>query len=49
MILHSRVDADPTFVMEPAMARAIDSLWNDPVIAKVMEKSSEFYLMDSAP
>jgi guanine nucleotide-binding protein G(i) subunit alpha len=49
MILHSRVDADPGFVMEPATAQAIESLWNDPVIPKVMERSSEFYLMDSAP
>ncbi|UZJ55155.1 hypothetical protein CBS101457_004475 [Exobasidium rhododendri] len=49
MILHSRVDADPNFVMEPATARAIESLWKDPVILQVMERSNEFYLMDSAP
>lgn len=31
------------------MGKAIASLWDDPVIPKVMEKRSEFYLMDSAP
>ncbi len=29
-------------------ARPIDALWHDPVIPSVMDRSSEFYLMDSA-
>jgi guanine nucleotide-binding protein G(i) subunit alpha len=49
MILQSRVEPDPSFVMEQATARAIESLWNDPVMSQVMERSNEFYLMDSAP
>lgn len=49
MILHSRIDADPNYVMEPTMATAIETLWHDPIMPKVMERSSEFYLMDSAP
>lgn len=49
MILLARIDADPNFSMEPEMAKAIESLWHDPVMPRVMERSSEFYLMDSAP
>lgn len=49
MIMQYRVDADPNTTLDPAMGRAIESLWNDPAIPKVMDRSSEFYLMDSAP
>lgn len=34
--------------MSPEIATAIESLWKDPIIATVMDHSSEFYLMDSA-
>jgi guanine nucleotide-binding protein G(i) subunit alpha len=49
MILLARIDADPNYMMEPELAKAIELLWHDPVMPKVMERSSEFYLMDSAP
>lgn len=47
-ILQYRIEADPQVTLDPAMGVAIESLWNDPVIPKAMERSSEFYLMDSA-
>jgi guanine nucleotide-binding protein subunit alpha len=35
-------------VFDPEIASLIHQLWQDPVIPKVMDHSSEFYLMDSA-
>ena len=31
------------------MTESIESLWKDPVIPSIVDRSSEFYLMDSAP
>lgn len=42
-------DPDPSTSLDPRVGEAIMSVWKDPCIAKVMEHSSEFYLMDSAP
>lgn len=42
-------DPDPNSSLDPRVGEAVTSLWQDPCIAKVMEHSSEFYLMDSAP
>ena len=47
-ILAYEVESDPSFVLSPDIALAIESLWKDPIIATVMDHSSEFYLMDSA-
>ncbi|KAG8966888.1 Guanine nucleotide-binding protein alpha-2 subunit [Tulasnella sp. 419] len=47
-ILAYTVDPDPLFILDAEIGLAIESLWNDPIILKVMEHSSEFYLMDSA-
>ncbi|PWN93526.1 guanine nucleotide-binding protein alpha-3 subunit [Acaromyces ingoldii] len=49
LILQYRVDADPNMILDAEVSRAIESLWQDAVIAQVMERTSEFYLMDSAP
>lgn len=46
-ILAYEVDQDAAF-LSADIATAIDSLWKDPIIATVMDHSSEFYLMDSA-
>ncbi|GAA5930111.1 hypothetical protein JCM1841_002315 [Sporobolomyces salmonicolor] len=35
--------------LSPEVVRAIDSLWHDPIIPSVLDRSSEYYLMDSAP
>ncbi|KAF9218739.1 guanine nucleotide binding protein, alpha subunit [Gyrodon lividus] len=47
-ILDYRVEATPSFVFSSDIAKAIQQLWQDPIIPKVMDHSSEFYLMDSA-
>jgi len=47
-ILDYRVEATPSFVFSEEIAKAIYQLWQDPIIDKVMDHSSEFYLMDSA-
>lgn len=47
-IMQYRIEADPNVALDPYMGMAIEALWNDPVIPRVMERSSEFYLMDSA-
>lgn len=44
-ILEYRLDSDS---FSPEIAMAIESLWHDPIIPNVMDRSSEFYLMDSA-
>ncbi|SCZ90538.1 BZ3500_MvSof-1268-A1-R1_Chr1-3g02050 [Microbotryum saponariae] len=41
--------AAPGGGLDPEIVHAIDSLWHDPIIPSVLDRSSEFYLMDSAP
>ncbi|KAG8855304.1 Guanine nucleotide-binding protein alpha-2 subunit [Tulasnella sp. 330] len=47
-ILAYEVETDPTFRLSSDIPIAIESLWKDPIIATVMDHSTEFYLMDSA-
>ncbi|WVQ77868.1 guanine nucleotide-binding protein subunit alpha [Cryptococcus sp. DSM 104548] len=47
-ILEFRIDADPASTIPSEILFNIESLWHDPVIPAVMDRSSEFYLMDSA-
>ncbi|ORY26346.1 G-protein alpha subunit [Naematelia encephala] len=47
-ILEYRMDTDPSAVVSQEILLQIESLWHDPVIPSVMDRSSEFYLMDSA-
>jgi guanine nucleotide-binding protein subunit alpha len=35
--------------LDAEIAQAIHALWADPIIAELMDHSSDFYLMDSAP
>lgn len=44
-----KVDSDPESVWGQDLVQAIDSLWHDPIIPTVLDRQSEFYLMDSAP
>ncbi|TFK20026.1 heterotrimeric G-protein alpha subunit, GPA3-like protein [Coprinopsis marcescibilis] len=47
-ILDYRLDGETPY-FSPEIAEAIDQLWKDPIIPKIMdEHSSKFYLMDSA-
>jgi guanine nucleotide-binding protein G(i) subunit alpha len=48
LILEFRIDSDPSKNLPPEIALAIESLWHDPIIPSVMDRQSEFYLMDSA-
>ena len=43
------VDPDPEKPLDMKVGQAVSSLWRDPCVQKVLEHSSEFYLMDSAP
>ncbi|KAG8954815.1 Guanine nucleotide-binding protein alpha-2 subunit [Tulasnella sp. 408] len=47
-ILEYEIEADPSFRLTPDIANAIDCIWKDPIIATVMDHSSEFYLLESA-
>lgn len=45
------LDAAPSLCrsLDTDMTESIESLWKDPVIPSIVDRSSEFYLMDSAP
>jgi guanine nucleotide-binding protein G(i) subunit alpha len=43
------VEPDPHTPLHPKAAEAVETIWHDGVIPKVMEHQSEFYMMDSAP
>jgi guanine nucleotide-binding protein subunit alpha len=47
-ILEYRVESSVGFVFSQKLATAIFRLWQDPVIARLLDHTSEFYLMDSA-
>ncbi|KAH0828873.1 guanine nucleotide binding protein, alpha subunit [Lanmaoa asiatica] len=47
-IFDYRIDPSPSFVFSSEIAEAIHQLWKDPIIPKLMDHASEFYLMDSA-
>ena len=54
-ILEYKIDEPPagssassTVGFSEEVADAIDALWADPIVPKIMDHSSEFYLMDSA-
>ncbi|TFK45405.1 guanine nucleotide binding protein, alpha subunit [Heliocybe sulcata] len=47
-IINYTIESSPSFVFSEEVAQAIHELWRDSVIPKVMDHSSEFYLMDSA-
>lgn len=43
------VDPDPHTPLNIKVGTAVQSLWKDASIETLMERQSEFYLMDSAP
>lgn len=47
-ILEYEVGSDPSFRLAPDIAKAIDSVWKDPIITTLMVHRSKFYLLDSA-
>jgi len=48
-LLEYQVDPDPHTPLDSKVGKAVDSLWKDASIDALMERQSEFYLMDSAP
>ena len=48
-IMRYSVDPDPHIPLDPRVGEMIVSIWSDPSIGLVLERQSEFYLMDSAP
>ncbi|KAH8632307.1 hypothetical protein IG631_13990 [Alternaria alternata] len=48
-LLEYTVDPDPEKPLDVRVGQAITSMWSDPCVGRVLEHSSEFYLMDSAP
>lgn len=49
IILEYQAPTDPNHTIDLGVVNAISSLWHDPLIPHLMDRSSEFYLMDSAP
>lgn len=47
-ILRYRVEPDPDAPLPTEVGAEIEALWCDPVIPQLMERSTEFYLMDNA-
>lgn len=48
-LLEYQVDPDPHTPLDPKVGEAVSSLWKDGSIESLMDRQSEFYLMDSAP
>jgi guanine nucleotide-binding protein G(i) subunit alpha len=48
-LLEYQVDPDPHTPLNAKVGVAVASLWKDGSIETLMERQSEFYLMDSAP
>jgi guanine nucleotide-binding protein subunit alpha len=47
-LLDYTVESGPQAVIDPKVGDAVRSIWNDPVKDLLMERQTEFYLMDSA-
>lgn len=43
-----RIDSDPEAAWSEDLVQSIDSLWHDPIVPTVLDRQSEFYMMDSA-
>lgn len=48
-LLEYSVDPDPHTPLDAKVGTAVASLWKDGSIESLMDRQSEFYLMDSAP
>lgn len=49
LLLEFQVDPDPQTSLDPKIGAAALALWKDECMESVLERQSEFYLMDSAP
>jgi guanine nucleotide-binding protein G(i) subunit alpha len=48
-LLAYQVDPDPHTPLDPKVGSAVESLWKDTSMSALLDRQSEFYLMDSAP
>ena len=47
-LLDYSLDTNPQAKIDPRVGVAVQSVWNDPAKEQLMERQTEFYLMDSA-
>jgi guanine nucleotide-binding protein subunit alpha len=47
-LLEYSLDSNPQARVDPQVGVAIQSIWNDPAREQLMERQTEFYMMDSA-
>ncbi|KAL1923361.1 uncharacterized protein VTP21DRAFT_8341 [Calcarisporiella thermophila] len=48
LVVDFQVPSDSDFRLSREIIKAVDSIYHDPVIPKLLDRGSEFYLMDSA-
>lgn len=47
-LLDYTVDTGPQSQIDPKVGEAVQAIWNDPAREQLMDRQTEFYLMDSA-
>lgn len=47
-LLEYTVESGPQARIDPRVGEAVQAIWNDPATIHLMDRQSEFYLMDSA-
>lgn len=47
-LLDYMVESGPQAEIDPKVGQAVQSIWNDPAREQLMDRQTEFYLMDSA-
>lgn len=48
-LMEYSAESGPQANIDPAIGTAVKAIWNDPAKDILMERQTEFYLMDSAP
>ena len=48
-LMNYDLSPDPYVVLDENVGHAALALWKDPAVTQVLERHTEFYLMDSAP
>lgn len=47
-LLEYSVESGPQAMIDPKVGEAVQAIWNDPAREQLMDRQTEFYLMDSA-
>lgn len=48
-LMNYDLSPDPYVILDPQVGEATWSIWKDPAVSQVLDRQTEFYLMDSAP